>query len=86
MIIYTGKLTTLPASNEFTVKYDDNVIDNIKIHIKNLDSTKTAGEIYVYYNFKNLTDFLGKTYNVYFNNTHFLSLTFLMYKILIFSN
>ena len=61
-------------------------IDNIKINLKNVDNTKTAAEIYITYSFNNLTDFLGKTYSIKYNNKTFLYLNFLMYKILVFSN
>ena len=83
---YNGKLTFVPNSSEFMVTEGSKKIDNIKINLKNVDNTKTAAEIYITYSFNNLTDFLGKTYSIKYNNKTFLYLNFLMYKILVFSN
>ena len=81
---YNGKLTFVPNSSEFMVTEGSKKIDNIKINLKNVDNTKTAAEIYITYSFNNLTDFLGKTYSIKYNNKTFLYLNFLMYKILVF--
>ncbi len=83
---YNGKLTFVPNSSEFMVTESSKKIDNIKINLANVDNTKTAAEIYITYSFNNLTDFLGKTYSIKYNNNSFLYLNFLMYKILVFSN
>ena len=77
---YNGKLTFVPNSSEFMVTEGSKKIDNIKINLKNVDNTKTAAEIYITYSFNNLTDFLGKTYSIKYNNKDNIEIEIILKK------